>query len=34
VINTMVYGTVATGTKGGGFDARFLRTNDLTVLRV
>jgi iron complex outermembrane receptor protein len=24
----MVYGTVATGTKGGGFDARFLRTND------
>ena len=26
--NTMVYGTIATGTKGGGFDARFLRTND------
>lgn len=26
--DTMVYGTVATGTKGGGFDARFLRTND------
>ena len=25
--DTMVYGTVATGTKGGGFDARFLRTN-------
>jgi len=26
--NTMVYGTTSTGTKGGGFDARFLRTND------
>jgi len=26
--NTMVFGTVSTGTKGGGFDGRFLRTND------
>lgn len=26
--NTMAYGSVSTGTKGGGFDARFLRTND------
>lgn len=26
--DAMVYGTVSTGTKGGGFDARFLRTND------
>lgn len=25
--DVMVYGTVSTGTKGGGFDARFLRTN-------
>jgi outer membrane receptor protein involved in Fe transport len=26
--DTMLFATVATGTKGGGFDARFLRTND------
>ncbi|WOJ91905.1 TonB-dependent receptor [Congregibacter variabilis] len=26
--NTMVFGTVSTGTKGGGFDGRFLQTND------
>lgn len=26
--DAMVYGTVSTGTKGGGFDARFLRSND------
>lgn len=26
--NSMVFATVATGTKGGGFDGRFLRTND------
>jgi len=26
--NAMVFGTVSTGTKGGGFDGRFLQTND------
>ena len=26
--DTMVFATVATGTKGGGFDARYLQTND------
>ncbi|MEM9397489.1 MAG: TonB-dependent receptor [Pseudomonadota bacterium] len=27
-MDTMVFGTVSTGTKGGGFDGRFLQTND------
>ncbi|MEM6774256.1 MAG: TonB-dependent receptor [Pseudomonadota bacterium] len=27
-IDTLVFGTVSTGTKGGGFDGRFLQTND------
>ena len=27
-MDTMVFATVSNGTKGGGFDARFLRTND------
>lgn len=26
--DTMAYATISTGTKGGGFDARFLQTND------
>ena len=26
--DTLVFGTVSTGTKGGGFDGRFLQTND------